>query len=85
MISWKAYIWTMSISAAIMLVTAGFDVGLHFAGSGSGKVALIQCASALAFTAITLLTGKRTRRRMNQAKADAKLPAWQPPSRDLRW
>ena len=62
MISWKAYICTMSVSAAIMLVTAGFDVELYFARSGSGKVALIQCASTFAFTAIILLTAKRTRR-----------------------
>ena len=85
--SWKAYIWTTSICDVGVLSTSRFQFGLYLDGyrSVDGWAVLAQLIGSVACTATTVLTYKRTRRRFAQAKADATLPIWRPPSRDLSW
>ncbi len=87
MMSFRTYIWCNSVATAAMLCVSGVQLWLYCSGYGSlnGWVVLLQGASSVACAAMIPLTYRRTRRRMEQAKADATLPQWRAPSRHLDW
>ena len=87
MMSWKTYLWVNGILTGLMLFSAGLAAWLYFSGrvSGYGWIALAQVVLAIGNAALFALTYRGTRRRIEQARADARLPAWQPPSAKLDW
>ena len=85
--SWKTYLWVNGISNGVMLFSAGLAAWLYFLGSASetGWIVLAQVVSAIGCTSLFALTHRSTRQRLEQARADARLPAWRPSSAKLDW
>ena len=87
MMSWKRYLWVNSIVTGGLLLSAGLALWLYSSGSPSenGWIVLVQVVTAVANAALFAVTYSGTRRRMEQARADATLPAWRPPTTKLDW
>ena len=85
--SWKTYLLVNSVVTSGLLLSAGLALWLYLSGSASenGWIVLVQVVTAVANAALFALTYSGTRRRMEQARADAMLPSWRPPSAKLDW
>ena len=87
MMSWKTYLWANSITAGLLLCSAGLALWsyLFSALPDNAWIVLVQVASAVGFATVLALTCQRRRTRMEQARADAMPPPWRPPSAELDW